>query len=62
MEVPRLEIKSELQPLAYPTATALPDPRCLCNLHCSLWRCCILNPMNKARYQTHTLIDTMLAS
>jgi len=40
MEVPRLEIKSELQPLAYPTATALPDPSC----------------------QTHTLIDTMLAS
>ena len=33
MDFPRLEIKSELQPLAYNTATATPDPSRLCDLH-----------------------------
>ena len=33
MEVPRLGVKSELQPLAYDTATAMPDPSPICNLH-----------------------------
>ena len=32
MEVPRLGIKSELQLLAYTTATTPPDPSCICNL------------------------------
>ena len=38
MEVPRLRVKSELQLLAYTTATATarPDPSCICDLHCSL--------------------------
>ena len=33
MEVPRLGVKSELQLLAYTTATATPDLSCTCNLH-----------------------------
>ena len=36
MEVPRLEVKSELQLLAYPTATTKPDPSRACNLRHSL--------------------------
>ena len=60
MEVPRLQVKSELQLLAY--ATAKPDPSCVCNLHCSLQQCQILNPLSKARGQTCILKDTMLGS
>ena len=33
MEVPRLGVKSELQLLAYATATATPDLSCICILH-----------------------------
>ena len=44
MEVPRLEIKSELQPLAYATATATPDSSYTCDLRHSSWQCQILNP------------------
>ena len=33
MEVPRLGVESELEPLAYTTATATPDPSLFCNLH-----------------------------
>ena len=33
MEVPRLGVKSELQLPAYATATAMPDPSCLYDLH-----------------------------
>ena len=32
MEVPKLVVRSELQPLAYATATT-PDPSQICNLH-----------------------------
>ena len=32
MEVPSLGVESELQPLAYATATAMPDPSQVCNL------------------------------
>ena len=35
MEVPRLGVESELQVLAYPTATAIPDPHSIFYLHCS---------------------------
>ena len=43
MEVPRLEVQSELQPLAYATAIAtLGDRSCICDLHHSLWQCQIL--------------------
>ena len=33
MEFPRLGVLSELQLPAYTTATAMPDPSCVCNLH-----------------------------
>ena len=33
MEVPRLGVKSELQLLTYITATAMPDPSHVCDLH-----------------------------
>ena len=39
MEVPRLGIKSELQPLACATATAMPDPSHVCSLHHSSQQC-----------------------
>ena len=43
MEVPRLGVQSELQLLAYITATAMPDPSCICDLHHSSQQCQILN-------------------
>ena len=42
----RLGVESELQPLAYPTATATPDPSCICDLHHSSQHHQILNPLS----------------
>ena len=58
MEVPRLGVQSELQLPAYTIVIATQDPRCVCNLHLSSWQCRILNPLSKARDQTHILMDT----
>ena len=58
MEIPRLGGKSELQLLAYTTATATLDLSHICDLHCSLWQCWILNPLTKARDRTCVLMDT----
>ena len=58
MEVSRLGVESQLQMLAYATATARPDLSCLCDLHHSLRQCWILKPLSKARDQTHILMDT----
>ena len=44
--------------LAYTTDTAMLDPSCICNLHCSSWQYWILNPMSGARDQTCNLMDT----
>ena len=33
MEIPRLGVKLKLQLPAYTTATATPDPSCICDLH-----------------------------
>ena len=49
IEDPRLGVFSELQLLAYATATAMPDPSCICDLHCSSQQCWILNPLSGAR-------------
>ena len=58
MEVPRQGVKSELQLLAYATATAMADPSCICDLHCSWQQCWILNPLSRAgRDQTSILMD-----
>ena len=56
MKVPRLRIKSELQLLAYSTATATQDPSHIWDLHHSSWQRQILNPLSKARDQTCNLM------
>ena len=58
MEVPRWGVKSELPLPAYATATAMPDPSHICDLHHSLQQCWILNPLNKAGDGTCILMDT----
>ena len=58
MEVPRLGVESELQLLAYTTATVMPDPSRICNLHHSSWQCWILNSMSEIRDQTCILMDS----
>ena len=45
---------------AYTTATATPDPSCLCDLCLHLEQYWILNLLSKARNWTHILIETML--
>ena len=49
MDVPRLEVESELQLLAYTTATAVQDPSHVCDLHLSSWQHWILNTLIEAR-------------
>ena len=58
MEVPRVGVKVELWPLAYSTATATLDLKCVCDLHHSSWQCQILNSLSGVRDQTHVLMDT----
>ena len=58
MEVPRLKVESELQLPAYTAAAAMQDPSLICDLHHSSWQHCILNPLSKARDQTHILMVT----
>ena len=57
MEVPRLGVESELQLLAYTTATAMPDQSCICDLdlYHSSWQRRILNQLSD---RTHILMDT----
>ena len=56
MEVPRLGVQSELQPLAYTTATATRDLSRVCNLHHSSGQRRILNPLREARDRTRNLM------
>ena len=58
MEVPRLEVKSELQLPAYTPATTTPHPTHICDLLSSLWQHWILNLLSKARDQTLVLMGT----
>ena len=58
MAIPGLGVKSELQPLAYTTATAMPDPNRACDLYQSSWQRRILNPLSEARDRTCILTDT----
>ena len=58
VEVPRLGVKSDLQLLAYATATAMWDPSCVYDLHHSSWL--NLNPLSEASDQT--LMDTSWGS
>ena len=54
VEVPRLRVESELQLLAYPTATATADSSHVCNLRYSSQQCQILNPLSKAGVEPAT--------
>ena len=58
MEGPRLGAESELQPPAYTTAIATPDPIRVYNLHHNSQQFQILNPMGEARVWTHILMDS----
>ena len=58
MEVPRLGVRSELQLLAYATATAMQDLSYICDLHHSSWQCWTLNALSKVKDQTHILMDS----
>ena len=60
MEVPRLGVESELQLLAYSTATAMRDLSLVCDLHHSSRQCWILNPLSEARDRTRNLMDIRL--
>ena len=59
MEVPGLGVESELQLLAYTTATATPDPSRIFDLHQSSWQCWILNPLSEARDRTPRFISSV---
>ena len=48
-EVPRLGVESELQLLAYATATAIQDLSHVCDPYHSSKQCWIPNPLSKAR-------------
>ena len=58
MEVPRRGVESELQLPSDTTATATWDLSHICELHCNLCQCRILNPLREARDQTHILMGT----
>ena len=51
---------SELQLPVYTTATVMPDPSQICNLHHSSRQYQILNPLSNARVGTRILMDTSL--
>ena len=57
MEVPRIGIKSELQWPAYTTATEMTGLSRICDLSLCLRQRQILNPLSRARDQTHILMD-----
>ena len=57
MEVPRLGVESELQPVAYATATATRDLSHVCDLHHSSQQRRILNPLSDVRDRTRVLMD-----
>ena len=52
------QARGQIGAAAEATATATPDPSCICDLQCSLWQHRILNPLSEARDQTCTLMDT----
>ena len=58
-EVSRLRVETEQQLPAYLTATAMPDPSCICNLLYSSWQCQIPNPLSEAKDRRLVLMDTI---
>ena len=62
MEIPGLEVKSELQLQAYTIAMATLDPSHICDLCHSLQQHLILNPLSEVRDRTHVPMETMSGS
>ena len=58
MQVPPLGVDSELKLQTNATATVTPDPRYVCELHCSSGQCQILHQLSKARDRTCILMNT----
>ena len=58
MKVPRIGVESGLQLLAYTTGTATRDQSRDFDLHHSSQQRWILNPLGKARIQSHVLMNT----
>ena len=56
VEVSGLGVELELQLLACATATVMPDPNHICDLHHSSRQHWILNPLSEARDQTYNLM------
>ena len=46
--------------VAFAIATAALDLSCICDLHCSLWQCWILNPLSEASDHICILREIML--
>ena len=57
-EIPKLGVKSELQPQAYATTTAMPGLSHVCNPQHSSWQWKILKPLSEARDLSCVLTDT----
>ena len=62
MEVSRLGVKSDVQWLTCPAATAMRDLSCICNVHHSSWQHWILNPLGEAKDGTCILMGYQLGS
>ena len=62
MDVSRLRVKSEMQLLAYTTATATRDLNHICNRHHSSRQCQILDLLSEARDRTGILTETTVCS
>ena len=56
-QVPRLGVELKLQPLAYTTSTAMPDPSHVCDVHHSSWQHQILKPLSEAGDRSRNLMD-----
>ena len=58
MEVPRLEVQSELEPLAYTRATAMQDPSQVCETYTMAYgNAGSLTPQSEARDRTLIFMD-----
>ena len=62
MEVPRLQVESELQLPAEATAMANPDLSHIWDVHLSSWQRQTLNPPSEARDQPLILTDNLSGS
>ena len=60
MEDPRPGVERKMQLQADTTSLTATDPSHICNLCCNFQQHHILNPLSKARDQTHILTETVL--